>query len=503
MLCLGIDVGTSNSCVYVARDASPELVMSDMGAHLTPSVVAYTAQDEVLVGESARQQQAANPLNTFIEFKRCIGRSYEQRGLWKSAKHWVFKLLKPNSSEPDNAPRYAAVHAGDVLRLTATDLYTVLLLHLITLAKTQENGVLGQVVVTVPAHFDHVQRQSTVKAVRNAGVPEECPVSVLNEPTAATLAYLDHNSNDFEGNTVVVFDLGAGTLDVTCVRAGKDILDIIGSEGCSDLGGSDFDQRLIDLAVAYYKKTTGKDLKTNKRRMVAVREACERAKKTLTVANATSISVGEDADPVRVTRGDFERAIAPELKRCAAVVSRLLDRLNVAPQDVSHIIMCGGSSRVPGVHRTVQAVFREGAKLLTNVNADECVAKGACLHAIDLMSKSVRPVVVKDVASHTIGIRTGRSTMLPMVRQGDALPATKTQTLVPMLKSQRYADIAIYQGDSKNTEENRCLGSARLDGLRDGHPSVLLKITVSSGGIIEVNANDEDGNKVSTELRVA
>ena len=213
---LGIDLGTSNSCVYaVAAPAAPaELVMSDVGGHLTPSAVAYTSGSEVLVGEAAKQQQGVNPLNTFVEFKRIIGRTYDQRQLWASAKHWPFKLLRPTAEEETEAPRYAAMYAGDVLRLTATDLCTVLLTHLVALATAQcRSGPPRQVVVTVPAHFDHAQRLSTVKAVARA-VPDDCQIEALNEPTAAIIAYLDLNAADLvskaikEAKVVACHELG-------------------------------------------------------------------------------------------------------------------------------------------------------------------------------------------------------------------------------------------------------------------------------------------------------
>jgi L1 cell adhesion molecule like protein len=508
MAYLGIDLGTSNSCVYASKDggdAPPELVMSNMGGHLTPSVVAYTTGDEVLVGEPARQQQGANPLNTFIEFKRTIGRTYEQRALWNTARHWAYKLLRPTPEEADGAPRYAAMYAGDVLRLTATDLYSVLLTQLVALSTQQMRCEAPRhVVVTVPAHFDHAQRLATVQAVARV-VPAECTVEAMNEPTAAMVAYLDLNAAALASKTVLVFDLGAGTLDVTCVRVEGDDCRIVGSEG-AEVGGCNFDQRLLELAAAHYKTSTGKDLKTNKQRMVTVRESCERAKKTLTVAHETTLSVGEDIDPLRVTRSQFERVIAPELKQCAAAVQQLLHRTGVAAEDVPHVVLCGGSSRVPGVQRTVQAVFGDTATLLTDVNADECVAKGACLHALRRAPEAEQPrppIRVVDVASHTIGIRVGRDQMLPLVRRGDPLPASKVQPLVPMRKEQRFVDIDIFQGDADTIDGNRCLGSARLQGLRDGHPSVTLRLEVDANGLIVIEARDDEDHHVSAELRMA
>ena len=507
MSCIGIDIGTCNSCCFIIREAgaTPEIVNTDMGGHLFPSVVAYTESDAVLAGEAAKQQQTCNPLNTYVEFKRIIGRSYKQRALWKNAKHWPFRLVPPDSDEPDGAPRYAAAYSGDILRLTATDLYTVLLSHVISVARTQlGESAIEQAVITVPAHFDTVQRHETMTAVQRAGI--ECPISILNEPTAATLAYLDINSKLLAGKVIVVFDLGAGTLDVTCVKPETDECKIIGSAGCSDLGGSDFDQRLLDMASAEYKSKTGSDLRTNKQRMVTVREQCERAKKTLSVNHEALISLGEAVDPLKVTRAQFERAIAPELSRCAATIANLLDRIHVAPESVPHVILCGGSSRVPGVHRAIKSVFPDATTLLTNINADECVARGACIHASGLCSTpevdvSTPCIKVRDLLSQTIGIKTGRKQMLALLKRGAELPAVETQALLPMHREQSFADISIYQGESSTTDENQLLGTARLEGLRPGHPKVTLVLSANSNGIVSVDARDDENHVVTAQLQ--
>lgn len=508
MACVGIDIGTCNSCCYVVRGptSQPEIVNTDMGGHLFPSMVAYTVSDAILAGESAKQQQAVNCLNTFFEFKRCIGRTYEQRELWKNAKHWPFTLVKPLGSETDGAPRYAAAYSGDILRLTATDLYTVLTTHIMGLAREQLGNVPpDQVVVTVPAHFDDAQRRETVAAVKNAGT--ECSITILNEPTAATLAYLDVHSTLLAGKLTVVFDLGAGTLDVTCVRANATECTIVGSEGCSDLGGSDFDRRLLDMASAAYKESAGKDLRTNKQRLISIREECERAKKALSINHETCVSLGETIAPLKVTRAQFERAIAPELSRCAATVRRLLDRIDVPVNTVPLVILCGGSSRVPGVKRAVKSVFGTDVTLLTNINADECVARGACIHAVGRLEGASQatkpPLKVKDVLGQTIGIRTGRNDMLPILKKGTELPATQTQELVPLHREQSFADISLFQGESPLTAQNKLLGTARLEGLRPGHPRVTLTVSADSNGIISVEAHDDASHNVKAELNYA
>jgi heat shock protein 1/8 len=492
MAVVGLDIGTSNCCCYVSlhKDGSPELVPTAMGGHLTPSYVAYTDKN-ILVGETAKQQQSSNPLNTFFEFKRVIGRSYEQRDLWKDAKHWPFKLVR--SDKDRNQPSYPAVYCGDIIQLSALDLYTLLITSMLSTVKAMTPAIEG-IVVTVPAHFDHVQRKQTLQAVERSGA--SCPIQVLNEPSAAAIAYAEQRDDITSGDCLVVFDLGAGTLDVTCVAVQADgTFEILGSEGCCNLGGSDFDQRLLKMASAHYKQHTDRALSTNKYRLVCVRDACEQAKKTLSVATETQIHVADDIPPMEVTRGDFETAVAPDIRRCNEIVWTLLHRLHKEPKDISHVIMCGGSSRVPAVRSAVQEMF-EGKLLLTNINADECVALGACVYARNMCP------LVKDVLTNSIGIKTGHNIMLTLAPKDTALPVEATQSLLPLHKKQSYADICVYQGESQRTEENRYLGFVRLEGLRPGHPCVKLIIKVDTNAMVHLDACDDEGHRVIGKIEI-
>lgn len=503
MAAAGIDVGTSNCCCYVAiGDGPPELVSSTTGHHLTPSCVGYTPTS-ILVGDPAKQQQPTNPVNTFVEFKRVIGRTYEQRALWRNAKHWAFAMLRPNEGETPE-PRYAAMHCGEMLRLTAMDLTTVVLVNLRTDIHHRLNKIpLRALTVTVPAHFDHAQRKQTLEAVRRAGF--ECDVHIINEPSAALLAYAHRKPFDVRTCAAVV-DMGAGTLDVSFVRVvDKHRFEILTSQGRSDLGGCDFDERLLTVAATHYKKhTAGKNLRTNKELMVKAKEACEQAKRTLSVTHETSIYVSESVPALSITRASFEQSILPELARCADTIVTASARVE---DKVACVVLCGGSSRVPAFKRVVQQQF-PATPILSDINADECVAMGACLHARYAISATVSPLsmvpipLLQDVVAQSIGIRTGENIMLVLVPKDSPLPANATQELIPLSEQQKFADICVYQGESETTDNNTYLGFVRLTGLEPGHPLVRLRIQVNADGLIQVDARDDQGHRVVGTIRL-
>lgn len=483
---VGLDIGTSNCCCFAATDAdaAPQIVPSAVGGRLTPAAVAYTHK-AVMVGEPALQQVRSNATSTFIEFKRVIGRTYEQKRFWKDAKHWPFTLM---SAGDDRPPIYTAMHCGEVLELTALDLTSTLVTTMAEAVRAHlgPGRPVAHVTVTVPAHFGPGQRDETVRAVTRAGLGSgPGTISVLNEPSAAALAYGDKIP---VGKTVVVVDLGAGTLDVTCVRsAGGGRYEVLPEpKFCDDLGGANFDQRLLALASAHHKKHTRSTLRNEPERLATARLACEQAKRTLTVHDDATIFISEAIPPLEVTRAEFEAAIAPDVRRIAETVHRAIAE---NPPDLA--ILCGGATRVPAVRAAVEKAL-EGVPVHTDLNADECVAYGACLHARGA-------VTIRDVASGTVGVCTGVNVMHPLVPRGAPLPATAECRLVA---TGAHADIAVFVGEAGCTDANERIGVARLDGLREGHPKVALAVTVSADGLIELSARDDEGHSVDATMKL-
>jgi molecular chaperone DnaK (HSP70) len=486
---VGIDLGCSNTCVAVQRsglDKPPEIVLSAIGERLTPSMVAFTPT-EVLVGGPAAQQRSTNPLNTFYEFKRVIGRSYGERELWRDARHWPFKLLPPDRGEGD-APRYCAVHHGRIHRLTALDLSTVLLQTAAAAAQARlaPGDRVARVAIAVPAHFPHRPRAQTIEAGARA-FGDNVAVSVINEPTAAIMSHAPPEHPE----TVLVFDLGAGTLDVTVVhRDPAAVHTVLGSHGSAEVGGGRMDQRLLELVATHHREHTEQDLRALPRRLAAVRDRCEAAKRTLSVVQTVDIEVAEDVPPCRVTRAAYEAAIEPELTLADAVIGEALAAAEHTVAAIDRVVLCGGASRTPAVQRRVAAHFEATAiPVVVDPCPDEVVAIGACVaHPVaepdDPTHTSPPPPAVTEVLAHTVGIRTGFDTMHAMVPRGSALPAT---VAVELVAADTLSHIEVFEGDhTESASTNTHVGTVSMTGdVAVGDP-LQLQITLSADNLVGV-----------------
>ena len=494
MAFVGLDIGTNNCCCYIIKEQPntdvciPELVPSQLGHHLTPSMVAYTSTD-ILTGELAQQQQQANPNNTFYEFKRVLGRSFEAQQLAKDAKHWPFNLVR----RQDGTPQYVTNHKNTTLLLTATQLYQNLADHMARLIK-QHASTVYNLVVTVPAHFDHNQRRETLSVLKATNIAPA--IHVCNEPTAAAAAYAERDHNIQPGESILVFDLGAGTLDVTVLETLSDgTFSILGSKGADDLGGADFDRHVLHHYSLFYKKETKAVLHNHKTRLVMARQACEQAKKILSLAESASVAL-PDVPVWSFTRDQFNHWIAHDLERCAAVVDEVLILTNQS--DIKHLILVGGSTRVLAVKELLSNLF-PNSQQHSSINVDECVALGASYLAKALHNTDV---VSQERLSKDLGIRTMTNTMHTLVAANTVLPAKASQKLFPQHNKQKTVEIAIFQGDDPCTDHNALLGTVRLTGLRPGQPGVLLQMTVKQDGCVEVSVEDDDGHKVESVVRL-
>jgi len=349
-------------------------------------------------------------------------------------------------------------------------------------------------VVTVPAHFDHRQRRETLEAIRQAGARAR-KTRVCNEPTAAAVAYSER-AKISSGERVIVFDLGGGTLDVTCVQAiGGREYEILGSQGSGELGGADIDQRILSRAIDHCKRHTKRNLRSDKSALAGVRVACEQAKKALSVSCKTTLSVGCDVPTMTISRDDVESWIRPELTKCAETLYALLDLIDKEPGEINRVLLVGGSSRVPAVRNLVQKVFPD-VPLHADINVDECVAMGASVLARELEEASSEEPCVRDVLPKAVGIKTGDNVMHVMVEANSSLPTEAFLDLYPQHEGQRCADICVYQGDSKRTDDNTYLGFVRLKNLGVGRPRVRLQIHVTTDGTVEIDAKDDHGSRV-------
>jgi molecular chaperone DnaK (HSP70) len=400
---------------------------------------------------------------------------------------------------------YSAMLKGELTLLTALELTTLLIKHMAeTIRDFIDVPILG-LVATIPAHFDHNQRKETLQAVRDAGLTSN--VRICNEPTAAAVAYAEKNPVvQTPGQIMLVFDLGAGTLDVTCLESVRvHEYTILGSKGLGDLGGADFDKCLQALVLKRYRQETKKDLRTNSSQMVLMRDACENAKKVLSIATETTLVV-EGMSPWTIKRADFEAAIADHVQRCADLMWELLHDIKKTPTDVHHLILVGGSSRVPAVQAVVKSMFPT-THVHSNINVDECVALGACYlaHALGESKPKEAPIAASAIAVHdvmpcSVGIKTGEDIMLVLIEQNTPLPAKAQVELFPQHRRQKHVDVEVYQGAHSCTTYNALLGKVRLDGLRMGQPSLTLQADVNADGMVSIQITDNEGHAVSSSI---
>ena len=499
---VGIDIGTSNCCTYVkCGSREPELIPSPTGGALTPSVVAIT-DTAVMVGEIAQQQQAHNPLHTFFEFKRVIGRVYAQKDLWKDAKNWPFHLGRPDNPDTD-APIYHAFHAGQLQSYSALQFTTFLVRQLLQDVRTAHpNETVDHLVITVPAHFDHVQRNATLEAVRAVDLAGT-NITLCNEPTAAAVAYVQAHP-DLHAQQLMVFDLGAGTLDVTVLTYGAAGYEIVTSKGLGDLGGLNFTQALLQQFVQHVKEHTKKDIRKDKALWALCRELCEKAKKVLSICEETTIVLPNSPDTPAfvVTRAEFEKFIMTDLNRCRQLLADLQQQDPHNPHNdlqqqnaqsiIEHIVLVGGSARVPAVQRVLLEVF-PGATVHRDIHMDQCVALGACLLA-------ATNTVVTERLSHAIGIKTANRVMHVLIAQGHTLPCEAVQILYPQTTHQKAVEICLYQGEGSCVDENVLLGKLRLGDVQPNQPPLRLHVRMDASGMIDVEIRDPDGKTAKSTM---
>lgn len=492
LISVGIDIGTSNCCVYAKKiGQAPELVPSQTGNALTPSMVSISNKD-ICVGDIAQQQQATNPLNTFYEFKRVIGRVYAQKELWHDAKGWPFHLGRPQNPDSE-APIYHAFHQNDLKSYSALDLTSMLAKQvLIDVSAAHPDCKIDNIVVTVPAHFDHLQRNSTLEAVKCVFL--NVNINLCNEPTAAAVAYVNTHPGILKDNdTLLVFDFGAGTLDITLLTyAGADTYNVITSEGLGDLGGLNFTQAILQKFIQHVKDATKQDIRQDKALLALCRELCEKAKRALSVCSESSVILpnSPNTPAFNITRVDFERMISNDLIRCKDLLHAVIKNT----RSTGHVVLVGGSARVPAVQHLIEQVLPNSI-IHRNINMDQCVALGACYLA------STSPTSVNERLSHGIGLKTAKKLMHTLLPRNQALPCEVSQVLYPQSTRQTCVEICLYQGEEKYVDENVLLGRLRLYDVQPNQPELKLHVAIDATGKILVEIKDLEGRTARSVMQ--
>ncbi len=485
---VGIDLGTTNSCVAVMEGGKPTVIANAEGFRTTPSVVAYTKNQDQLVGQIAKRQAVMNPENTFYSVKRFIGRRVDEVN--EESKEVSYGVEKAGANVKVKCPvlnkQFAPEEvSAQVLRKLAED------------AGKYLGETVTQAVITVPAYFNDSQRQATKDAGKIAGLEV---LRIINEPTAAALAYgLDRKSNE----RILVFDLGGGTFDVSVLEVGDGVFEVLSTSGDTHLGGDDFDKVIVDYLAASFKANEGIDLRQDKQALQRLTEAAEKAKIELSSATQSEINLpfitatpeGPKHLDLTLTRAKFEELASTLIDRCRVPVEQALKDAKLSSAELDEIVMVGGSTRIPAVLELVKRVT--GKDPNQTVNPDEVVAVGAAIQG-GVLAGEVKDILLLDVTPLSLGVETLGGVMTKMITRNTTIPTKKTEVYSTAVDGQTNVEIHVLQGEREMASDNKSLGTFRLDGIPPsprGVPQIEVTFDIDANGILSVTAKDKGSGK--------
>ncbi len=481
---IGIDLGTTNSCVSIMEGGEVKVLANLEGNRLTPSIVAFTDKGETLVGDPARRQAVTNPRNTIYSIKRFMGRRHSE--VASEEKLVPYKIVGGPTD-------YVKVETGNGKQHTPPEISALVLRKLKEAAESYLGHKVNKAVITVPAYFNDAQRQATKDAGQIAGLEV---ARIINEPTAAALAYGLEKKKD---EKICVFDLGGGTFDVSILEVSNELVEVLSTNGDTHLGGDDFDEELINFIAAKFKAENSIDLRKDPMALQRLREAAEKAKKELSTLQNSEINlpfITADASGAKhlqmsITRSEFEKLVDSLIERCRIPVESALKDAKLKPSDIDEVVLVGGSTRVPKVHDFVKKIF-QGKEPHKGVNPDEVVSIGAAIQG-GIITGEVTDVVLMDVTPLSLGIETEGGVMTALVERNTTIPTTKKETFSTAAENQRAVTVSVYQGERPMARDNRQLGQFNLEDIPSaprGVPKIEVSFDIDVNGILKVSAKD-------------